>query len=115
MAKDCRSMIKHNVECFKCQDYGHMAKDCKNNMARSTRQKVTKVWRTKSKDSKGGSNTKATDEDFKKSMSSGGAAPKRRDIDKGSCSRTRVKRKNHPFLLMSKGERKIISMKTRGA
>ena len=47
------SMANHNVECYKCHDYGHMERKCRKNMAKYTTQKVIEVWRRKLKDSLG--------------------------------------------------------------
>ena len=39
----------------------------------------------------------------------GVSSPKIRYIVRGSCSRIKLKRKMHPFSLMSKGERKLVN------
>ena len=53
MTRKCRSMMNHNVERYTCHSYGQMERDCNNNMARSPRQKVTKVCIRKSENFQG--------------------------------------------------------------
>jgi hypothetical protein len=41
------SPLHYKVECYKCNNYGHIARDCRSNMTKFSRQEYTKVWKRK--------------------------------------------------------------------
>ena len=40
----------YKIECYKFNNYGHISRDCRSNMARTFRKGHTKVWRIKSEE-----------------------------------------------------------------